>query len=440
MSEIFELELAACEALHVACNTSEHLFLTGLAGTGKSTLVRRIIDETDKPVLIVAPTGIAATNIGGSTIHSMLGIPLGTYLHTPATADLGFRTFEKSDLFIKANKVSRAKKLAIRKAKLVIIDEVSMLRADLLDAINDMLKILRKSKKPFGGLQMIFVGDMLQLPPVLCDIEKSIFYQQYESEFFFAAKSLKTVEIRKVELLTIHRQTDPDFISILNNLRTMQLTDADTELLNATVKPGISTANGVFITTHNYKADIINRRMTEKIKHEPRVFEAEIDGYFNPSSVLALEELTLKKDMRVMTLINSPESYFNGKMGTITNDPELFVNVRFDDGTTAVIVKHTWENITMEYDAVSCKMRHAVIGTFTQYPLKPAYAITVHKSQGLSFDKAILDINDVFAAGQAYTALSRLRTLEGLTLINPVTTGVQIRMDDKLLEFIKTEP
>lgn len=435
MSDII-FEPAAKEALLLIENTSEYVFITGNAGVGKSVLVKHIAVICDKSVIIVAPTGIAATNIGGSTIHSMLGIPIGMYVGEHLESDIGFAAFTKGDLHSKCNKLNRGKKQAIRKAKVLIIDEVSMLRADLLDAMEEMLRIIRNTRRPFGGMQMIFVGDMLQLPPVLRTEEQPFFFERYDSEFFFAAKSLKGVNIRKIELVQIHRQNDDAFISILNNLRNMRLSRQDIDALNLTVKSGISTADGVFITTHNYKADIINRRMTEKIKHEQHVHLAEVDGYFNEGSVLAQEALVLKRDMRVMMLVNMPGSYFNGKLGTIINEPSAFVEVKFDDNTVSLIPKYTWENVSLEYDSGSHKMKRVVIGTFTQYPMKAAYAITVHKSQGLSFDKAILDINEVFASGQAYTALSRLRTISGITLLNEVSEDVQIEMNAKLLDFI----
>ena len=430
-------ETAALEIIRLINETNNNVLAIGSAGVGKSTLINYILATTTKKALVVAPTGIAAINVGGCTMHSMFGIPIGMYLHTPTTSDAPFSVFTRTDLMQKALRVSRAKKSAIRKATLIIIDEVSMLRADLLDAVDQMLRIIRNTKRPFGGMQMMFVGDMLQLPPVICDEEKFLFYSQYDSEFFFDAKCMDGAKVNKIELTKIHRQTDSGFIGILNALRSMKLQEQDIDALNERVKPGMSESDGIYITTHNYKADIINSRMTAGIKEQEHMHFAEVDGYFNVNSVLAQEGLTLKKGMKVMTLINNADgSYFNGKIGRVINEPEEKVEVRFDDGLETFIMKHTWENITMEYDSARNEMRRIVSGRFTQYPLKPAYAITVHKSQGLSFDKAILDINEVFAAGQAYTAVSRLRSLGGLTLVSEISPDVQIRVSPRLAEFM----
>ena len=432
-------EDTALEVIRLINETNDCVFLTGKAGTGKSTLVRYIMEKCNKIPIVIAPTGIAATNIGGCTIHSMFGIPIGMYALDGSTSNSDYGTYTTEDLKAKARKVSRAKKNAIRKAELLIIDEVSMLRADLLDGTERMLRIQRNSKKPFGGMQVLFVGDMMQLPPVLRNEEMSRFYEQYDSEFFFDAKCLNTVSMKKIELKTIHRQTDIDFITVLNNLRLMQLTQSDIDTLNQCVSDCPKTAaDGVYITTHNYKADMINDNMISKIAAEPRMHFAEIEGYFNVNGVLAMEELTVKVGMRIMTIINQGDDFFNGKLGTITDETEGRISVIFDDGNKCNIFKHTWENISMEYDHVADKMRRVVSGTFTQFPVKPAYAITVHKSQGLSFDKAILDINEVFAGGQAYTALSRLRSINGLTLMSVISPDVQIKMNTRLIEFIRS--
>ena len=431
-------EESALTAIDLINNTSDNVFLTGQAGTGKSTLVRHILEKTGKAAIILAPTGIAAINIGGSTIHSMLGIPIGMYLMEDIEEDVPFNTFGNDDLIAKSGRISRTKKAAIKHAEFMVIDEVSMLRADLLDAVDKMLRLIRNSKKKFGGLQVLFVGDMLQLPPVLTEIEKSFFYKNYESEFFFEAKCVAGMLMHKIELKQIHRQVDLDFISVLNNLRSMKLTAEDVTILNSKVNGGdMSTENGIYITTHNYKADAINASMIDKIKEEPSTYTAMVDGYFNSNNVLAPDELVVKTGMRVMTVVNNGDDYFNGKIGTVGEHSDKSIQVIFEDGKY-VIDKYTWENIAMEYDHTTRKIRKVVMGTFTQFPLKAAYAITVHKSQGLTFSKAILDINEVFSSGQAYTALSRLRNLSGLTLINPISTGIQLQMNARLFEFINS--
>jgi ATP-dependent exoDNAse (exonuclease V) alpha subunit len=438
MSDVgVKLEGKAAMVFDMVGNTSANVFLTGVAGTGKSTLVRHIVANTPKRALLVAPTGIAAVNIGGSTIHSMFGIPLGLYCENRPDEDHSVPTFTAADIRQKLSKMSKHKKQAIRKADLVIVDEVSMLRADLLDAMEFVLRAVRNSRKPFGGVQMLFVGDMLQLPPVLKDAESGLFESMYGSVFFFGAKSYNSIKVKKVQLDKIYRQTDARFISILNNLRRQALTPEDIDDLNSRVRHNVGLDDGIFITTHNYKADSINGRMTMLIDEPAFLHFAEVEGYFNEDSVLASGELVLKRGMRVMALVNEPDEYYNGKIGTIISVPESGkIVVRFDDGTRSDIDRYTWENVAMEYDAEFNKFRRVVIGMFTQYPLKPAYAITVHKSQGLTFDKAILDIREVFASGQAYTALSRLRTMDGLTMITHISGDVQIQMDETLSEFV----
>ena len=408
--------------------TNRSVFLTGKAGTGKTTLLKEIIQTTHKNTVVVAPTGIAALNAGGVTIHSMFQLPFGGFLPDNSSPQFTENTkFESRSTLRRHFKMSGLKKAVIRNMELLIIDEVSMLRADLLDAMDFMMQTVRKNNRPFGGIQVLFIGDLLQLPPVVRNEEWRTLRNYYRGKFFFHAHVIERNPPLYIELSTIFRQTDDTFISVLNNLRNNKITKDDLQILNQFVKPDFDLkANKGYITltTHNAKADNINSQSLIDLEGNSRTYSAEIIGDF-PDKIYPLEqELELKIGAQIMFIKNDlsfDKKFFNGKMGIIQSLSEREILVHFpDENTTIEVEKYEWENIRYTVNENTKEIDEEVLGTFVHYPIKLAWAITVHKSQGLTFDKAALDVSQVFLPGQAYVALSRLRSLNGLILLSPL--------------------
>ena len=408
--------------------TNRSVFLTGKAGTGKTTLLKEIIQTTHKNTVVVAPTGIAALNAGGVTIHSMFQLPFGGFLPDNSLPQFTENTkFESRSTLRRHFKMSGLKKAVIRNMELLIIDEVSMLRADLLDAMDFMMQSVRKSNQPFGGIQVLFIGDLLQLPPVIRDEEWRTLRNYYKGKFFFHAHVIERNPPLYIELSTIFRQTDDTFISVLNNLRNNKITKDDIQILNQFVKPDfdLKTNQGyIILTTHNAKADNINAQSLIDLKGKESTYTAEIIGDF-PDKIYPLElELELKIGAQIMFIKNDlsfEKKFFNGKMGIIKSLSEREILVHFpDENKTIEVEKYEWENIRYTVNDNTKEIDEEVLGTFVHYPIKLAWAITVHKSQGLTFDKAALDVSQVFLPGQAYVALSRLRSLNGLILLSPL--------------------
>jgi uncharacterized protein YpbB len=409
--------------------TNRSVFLTGKAGTGKTTLLKEIIKTTHKNTVVVAPTGIAALNAGGVTIHSMFQLPFGGFI--PAFNVDGHFTdsikFETKDTLRRHFKMSGLKKSVIRNMELLIIDEVSMLRSDLLDAIDYMMQTVRKKTRPFGGVQVLFIGDLLQLPPVIRDEEWRTLRNYYKGKFFFHSNVMQQNPPLYIELSKIFRQTDNQFISLLNNLRNNQITQTDIQILNQFVQPNFDLkANKGYITltTHNAKADAINAQSLQDLEGNSRFYKAEIIGDF-PDKIYPVEEkLELKIGAQIMFIKNDlslDKNYFNGKMGIIKSLSEAEIIVHFpEENKTIEVEKYEWQNIRYSVNENTKEIDEEVLGTFVHYPIKLAWAITVHKSQGLTFDKAALDVSQVFLPGQAYVALSRLRSLNGLILLSPL--------------------
>ena len=409
--------------------TNQSVFLTGKAGTGKTTLLRKIIESTHKQAIIVAPTGIAALNAGGVTIHSFFQLPFGGFIpeFNVAAQFTDSMKLESKDSLMRHFNMNAQRKNLIRGMELLIIDEVSMLRADLLDAIDWTLRNVRKINRPFGGVQVLFIGDLLQLPPVVRQEEWNVLRNYYGGMFFFHSRVIQEQQPVYIELSKIYRQNDDEFITILNHLRNNEITEEDISVMNKYVKEDFNTTEQegyITLTTHNAKADEINAKALQALNEKSYFFETEIIDEF-PKHLYPLEAtLELKVGAQVMFIKNDisfEKNFYNGKMGRIEALGEDEILVHFpDEKKTIEVQKYEWTNIRYVLDETSGEISEDILGTFVHYPLKLAWAITVHKSQGLTFDKAVLDVSQVFAPGQAYVALSRLRSLKGLVLTSPM--------------------
>lgn len=424
--------------------TEKHIFLTGKAGTGKTTFLRNIVKNTHKNTVIAAPTGIAAINAGGVTLHSLLQLPFGAFLPDD-NPQLGghIATQINTPKSTMANlQMNNKKREMLRAMELLIIDEVSMLRADLLDAIDTVLRNVRRRKdRPFGGVQILFIGDLLQLPPVVKDTEREYLNRYYPSPYFFDACVMRQSGLVYLEMNKIYRQSDPAFISLLNNLRDSCMTKDDVAKLNSFYQPGFKPKpdeHYINLTTHNFKADKINTAALEELQTKQFEYKATIEGDFLPSSYPVEEVLSLKAGAQVMFMKNDPSgqsAFFNGKIGTVAKLAKDSITVSFSDGSPDVDVeKYAWENKRFKLGTDN-SIEEEVVGKFIHYPVKLAWAITIHKSQGLTFERAILDVSGAFAPGQVYVALSRLTGLQGLVLSAPFTAQ-QFAVEEAVVNFV----
>lgn len=430
-------------------NTDKHVFLTGKAGTGKTTFLKNIVKQTYKKAVIVAPTGIAAINAGGITIHSLFQLPFGAFVpsnsQNPAFNE-NVKINTPSSIF-QGYKMQSKKRRLLQELELLIIDEVSMLRSDLLDAIDTVLKSLRRNKNvSFGGVQVLFIGDLLQLPPVVKENEWHYLSSFYKTPFFFDALALKSDPPVYLELDKIYRQADEKFINILNNLRNGTVEEQDIEILNDHYKPDFKPGKNekyIQLTTHNYKADKLNQEALHKLNGKKWVYEAKVKGDFSEYSYPVEFKLELKTGAQIMFIKNDPsgaQRFFNGKIGTVSSIDHDEIIVEFEDGSDPVeLEKYTWENIKYTINESNNKIEEEVKGEFIHYPVKLAWAITVHKSQGLTFEKAIIDIGRAFAPGQVYVALSRLTSLDGLVLSTPINYN-SLQIDKDILNYASTKP
>lgn len=416
----FELNVAR----FIVEKTDMSLFLTGKAGTGKTTFLRDVVRHTKKKCIVLAPTGIAAVNAGAMTIHSFFQFGLGPFVKGVIEPKSDFR-------------INKSKLELIRNLQLLIIDEVSMVRADLMDHIDVELRRIRRNSTPFGGVQLLMIGDLQQLPPIAHGGEDELLRQYYKTLYFFSSAALKSMKYSCIELKTVYRQTDGHFINILNHARECTLTNQDISDLNTRYIPDFSPRpedGYIRLMTHNRQVDYINATEMAKLDSHPFTFEAAVTGTFPEESYPTANSLTLKKGAQVMFIKNDPERRFiNGTLGEIRSIDKNCIAVRLaESGKTIEVEPMEWQNIRYQFDDETKEISSKQIGRFKQYPLKAAWAITVHKSQGLTFDKAIIDVHAAFSPGQAYVALSRCRTLEGLVLSSPVSASVF--MKDKAVD------
>ena len=401
--------------------TNKNLFLTGKAGTGKTTFLHNFKQLSFKRMIVVAPTGVAAINAGGVTIHSFFQLPFGPYIPKENNdSQVEEKTF--------IQKFSREKINIIKSLDLLIIDEISMVRADLLDGIDEILRRYKDHNKPFGGIQLLMIGDLHQLAPVVKENEWEILKQFYDTYFFFGSKALQKTQYVSIELKHIFRQSDRLFIDLLAKVRENKLDEETLHELNKRYIPDFaksSTEGYIMLTTHNHQAQTINESKLNKLKGELITYNATIQSEFPEYLYPTRFDLMLKIGAQVMFVKNDSsheKRYFNGKIGTIINFENETIIVKCPDDLSSIVVgSEEWKNVKYEIDGETKEIKETVIGTFTQYPLKLAWAITIHKSQGLTFDKAIVDANAAFAHGQVYVALSRCRTFEGLVLSTPIT-------------------
>ncbi|HVN25907.1 MAG TPA: AAA family ATPase [Syntrophorhabdales bacterium] len=425
------------KALNVMELSKRHAFITGKAGTGKSTLLEYFRQTTSKEVAVLAPTGVAALNVHGQTIHSFFG-------------------FKPSITLEKVRRVAGQEGHLYRQFDTIIIDEVSMVRADLLDCVEKFLRLNGPRKKEwFGGVQMIFIGDLYQLPPVVATSEREIFSHRYDTPYFFSAQVFKepTFDMEFIELEKVYRQTQPEFVALLNAIRNRSFTDADIEKLNARHHPGFVPPDKAFYVTLTSTNDLATARNLEKLeslKEPPFQYECSLTGAFDRSSLPAEETLRLRVGAQVM-LVNNDKAgrWVNGTIGRITgrsticsaaNDEgghgDEVVLVALQDGTSVEVGLHTWELFEYQYDRATKRISTRKTGAFTQYPIRLAWAVTIHKSQGKTFDRVIIDIGrGAFAHGQVYVALSRCTSFEGITLLKRITRS-HIRADWRVSAFL----
>ncbi len=417
--------------------TGVHVFLTGKAGTGKTTFLHSLKDSLPKRMIVTAPTGVAAINAGGVTIHSFFQLPFGPQVLENKASEAQATPENKA-----INKFSREKVNIIRSLELLVIDEISMVRADLLDAVDKVLRRFRNRGLPFGGVQLLMIGDLCQLAPVVKDTDWEILKTHYTSPFFFASKALQKSGFITIELEHVYRQSDQLFIRLLNKVRDNRLDKESMDLLNSRYvsEESVVAHDGyITLTTHNYQAVQLNNNEMARIDHPGFVFQAEITGDF-PSHVYPNEpQLLLKPGAQVMFVKNDASKdkrYYNGKIGTVVDIEDGFVSVLCPGDDSPIITGPIeWHNYAYTLDEQTDEIVEQLLGTFIQIPLKPAWAITIHKSQGLTFEKAIIDAGSAFAHGQVYVALSRCRTLEGMILKSRISHAC-LRSDAQVQTFL----
>mgnify|MGYP002651344846 CR=1 FL=1 len=425
--------------------SNRSLFLTGKAGTGKTTFLKYIRENCAKQMAVLAPTGVAAINAGGVTIHSFFQLPFSPFL--PTSTGTGFSAAENQPVN-RHNLISRLrfndeKRKTLRQLELLVIDEISMVRCDLLDAMDMILRHFRRRPyERFGGLQLLFIGDMFQLPPVVKDAEWSLLQEHYDSPYFFSSHVLKEEPPLYIEFDKIYRQSEEQFINVLNQVRNNRLEQDGLALLDSRFQPELQRSKDdgyIVLTTHNEQAKNINTLALKKLEEKAIIYKAEVEKDFPPSAYPAEENLHLKTGAQVMFIKNDSaekgKRYFNGKIGWVTALEEDKITVQCKDEADEIEVeREQWQNIRYSVDKTAQSIQEEVLGSFSQFPLRLAWAITIHKSQGLTFEKAIIDAGEAFAPGQVYVALSRCTSLDGLVLKSRIRPG-RLFTDQRIVQF-----
>jgi ATP-dependent DNA helicase PIF1 len=421
--------------------TNQNIFLTGKAGTGKTTLLKRIKEQSAKKIIVVAPTGVAAMNAKGTTINSLFQLPPGSFF----PGDIDLQTLQSGIVSIESLvselSYSRDKLTLLNELELLVIDEVSMVRCDLMDVIDAILRSVRKNNAPFGGVQLLLIGDLYQLPPVTKREEWSFLRKAYPSPYFFDALVIRRNPLLQVELTEVFRQTEPEFISILNDIRNNQISEESLALLNKRYQPDFTSTedlNPIIITSHNVEANSINKRKLDELAGMEYTFEGEISGEFRDLGLQAEQNLKLKEGAQVMFIKNDTgddRKFYNGKIGKVKSIRNSEIWISFPHEEDLLLEKSSWQSFEYKTDTEEAIVQQQV-GEFSQYPIKLAWAVTIHKSQGLTFDHAIIDAGKSFVAGQVYVALSRVRTLNGLILQSKISTE-SLRSNVEVINYMK---
>ena len=412
-------------------HTGKSIFLTGKAGTGKTTFLKTVVENTSKRLVVVAPTGVAAINAGGVTIHSFFQLPL-----SPFVPDATIR--QRFDF-------SKEKRKIISTIDMLVIDEISMVRSDLLDAVDSVLRRFREHDKPFGGVQLLMIGDLGQLTPVVTPDDERMLRPYYDTPYFFGSRALRMVEYVTIQLEQVYRQQDETFLTLLNHIREGRPSQDDIDRLNKCYLPNFHPNEGdgyIRLTTHNNSANRYNEMALKELCGQSFQYDAEIDGVFPEYAYPTAQTLTLKVGAQVMFVKNDTSTdhlYYNGRIGIVTklDASHVYVQCQGDNGPIEV-VQQEWENAKYTLNEKTKEIETEVQGVFRQFPLRLAWAITIHKSQGLTFDHAIIDANYAFAPGQVYVALSRCRTLEGMVLSSPLRPSAVIN-DERVDRYIASQ-